>query len=73
MRQAVCITLRDDNGNKILNRKHEKKKRLRRLSAGGTIILKRFIRRPESDLDSYGSGQGPVVGSCQHHNKILYL
>jgi hypothetical protein len=32
---------------------------------------KRTLGRPRRRLDSYGSGQGAVVGCCEHGNELL--
>jgi hypothetical protein len=39
------------------------------LDVNGRIILKYILRNRLCGLNSSGSGQGPVAGSCEHGNE----
>jgi hypothetical protein len=40
---------------------------------GGTILKWMLEKYEEYSLDSSGSGEAPVAGSCDHHNEPLRI
>jgi len=56
-----------------LVRKLERKRPLGRSRNRGMIILKRILKKQGVmyGLDSTGTGQDPMAGSCEHGNKTF--